>query len=393
MSRTITCCFLPIQSAEFGGRTVLYAPTPYLVMLPFSWIIHNRTFLLFLFSLTIDALRFCLLWYLARRVTDDLLTANLVVLTMALMPVGWVVYSWGVFANIFAEGMLTVLFVLLMVGYERLVGRRRWMWCGIFAGVIALTLLAHIGVFVLTAATVTLYLLGRVICTEHPAAPATGEGGAIAICVAGTVAAAVAFGLFYRFPAHDLFTGKQSPPIEQSDTTTLPLTASISIAPAARRRMTAIGLPAITTSHLSVALALEAWEMSYAFYRVWPVVACIAGIVVLARTSQLPSPQGKGEIVGSHRDTPSDRLSVLTLVVWLLVTAIMLVVGITTHLYVRYALYALPAVAFGVGVALAWIVRRFRWGWCLAALPLVFSLVTTLLIWYDRIVYAFKAIV
>jgi len=38
-------------------------------------------------------------------------------------------------------------------------------------------------------------------------------------------------------------------------------------------------------------------------------------------------------------------------------------------------------------------VRRVRWGWCVAAVLLAFSAVTTLLMWYDRIVYAFKVVV
>ena len=68
------------------------------------------------------------------------------------------------------------------------------------------------------------------------------------------------------------------------------------------------------------------------------------------------------------------------------------VVGITTRFYVRYALYALPAVAFGTGVAAAWLIRRVRWGWCVVAVLFAYSAITTLLLWYDRIVYAYKGI-
>ena len=190
---------LPVESKEFGGRTILYAPTPYLAMLPLSWVIHDRVLMLFLFALGIDALRFCIIWYVARRVTDDLIAANLVVLVMGLVPVGWIVYSWGIFANIFAEGMLTLLFALLILAYDRLAGPRRWWWCTLFAAVISLTLLAHVGVFVLTTLTVVLYLLGRVVQNllrhERPWA-----NGVIPFMVAGLAAAAIAFALFYRFP-------------------------------------------------------------------------------------------------------------------------------------------------------------------------------------------------
>ena len=92
---------------------------------------------------------------------------------------------------------------------------------------------------------------------------------------------------------------------------------------------------------------------------------------------------------------PTDhrRAAALTIAVWMAVAAIMLVVGIVARLYVRYPLFALPAVAFGGGIVLAWLVRRAWWGRYLAAALLAFSGITTLLMWYDRIAYAFKPLV
>jgi hypothetical protein len=381
---------LPIQSAEFGGRTVLYAPTPYLFMLPFSWLIRDRTLLLFLFALGVDLARFCVLWLVARRVTRDLLTANLVVLTMALMPVGWIVYSWGTFANIFAEGMLTLLFALLILAYDQLVGPRRWWWCALFAAVICLTLLAHIGVFVLTALTVTLYVLGRllllVVRRHLPDSERQTERRAVSLfALAGLLAALVAFALFYRFPAHDLIAGQHAAAVDQEATNTQP-------APQKQRYRTGgatpddrIGLPAVSTAHLSVALVRETWEQSFAFYRIWPVLACIAGAVALWRS-------GRDQSDGSPF-VLSPQPTVLTLSVWMLVAAIMLVVGIVARVYVRYPLFALPAVSLGSGVALAWLVRWVWWGRYVAAALLAFSTITMLLMWYDRIGYAFKPLV
>ncbi len=393
---------LPIQSAEFGGRTVLYAPTPYLFMLPFSWLIRDRTLLLFLFSLGVDLARFCVLWLVARRATRDILTANLVALTMALMPVGWIVYSWGTFANIFAEGMLTLLFALLALAYGRLGGPHGWRWCAIFAAAISLTLLAHIGVFVLTSLTVTLYLLGRVaLLAVSRRQPSTGlhheRRAASLFALAGLIAALVAFALFYRFPAHDLIAGQQATAVDQETTNTQPTAQTQQYRTGGATPDDRIGLPAISTSHLSVALAREAWEQSFAFYRVWPVIAAIAGAVVLwggmrAEDSGLKS---EGEASDSVLMPPRGRLqsSALTLAVWMVVAATMLVVGIVARLYVRYPLFALPAVALGSGVALARLMRRAWWGRYAAAVLLAFSAITTLLMWYDRIVYAFKPLV
>jgi hypothetical protein len=380
---------LPVQSKEFGGRTILYAPTPYLVMLPLSWIIHDRVLMLFLFALGIDAIRFCIIWYVARRVTNDLATANLVVLVMGLVPVGWIVYSWGIFANIFAEGMLTLLFALLILAYGHLVGRRRWWWCALFAAVIALTLLAHVGVFVLTTLTVTLYLIGRIaqnlLRRERPWA-----NGAIPFMVAALTAAAIAFALFYRFPARDLLAGRKAPPpVEQEATNT-------QIVPPRHTYITGgatpdyrNGLPAVITPHLSVALARETWETSYAFYRVWPIAACIAGCALLAlgafRRTEGEGPDSALMPTRGHRQS-----SVLTLSVWMLVAAIMLVVGIVARLYVRYPLFALPAVSMGAGILLAALVRRGRWGTVIVAGLLTVSIIYLAFFWYSRIVYDWK---
>ncbi len=386
---------LPIQSAEFGGRTVLYAPTPYLFMLPFSWIIRDRTLMLFLFSLGVDLARFCVLWLVARRVTRDLLAANLVVLTMALMPVGWIVYSWGTFANIFAEGMLTLLFAMLALGYGRLAGPHRWRWCAIFAAVICLTLLAHIGVFVLTALTVALSLVARRGLAFLPRRPLLPERRSERIAgsffaLAGLAAALVAFALFYRFPAHDLLAGQHAASVDQEATNTRPAPANHLYRTGGATPDDRIGLPAVTTSHLSVALAREAWETSFAFYRVWPVIACIAGCVLLWRMGRIEE-----GTVSPVLFPPTDhrRATAFTIAVWMAVAGIMLVVGIVARLYVRYPLFALPAIAFGSGVALASLVRRVWWGRYVAAALLAFSGITTLLMWYDRIVYAFKVVV
>ncbi len=83
----------------------------------------------------------------------------------------------------------------------------------------------------------------------------------------------------------------------------------------------------------------------------------------------------------------------LTVGVWLAVAVVMLVVGLVGRLYVRYPLFALPAVALGAGVALAALAQYRFWGRLAVAALLIFSVASSLLMWYDRIVYAFKPVV
>lgn len=379
---------LPVESKEFGGRTILYAPTPYLVMLPLSWLIHDRVLMIFLFALGVDAIRFCIVWYVAHRVTSDFITANLVVLVMGLVPVGWIVYSWGIFANVFAEGMLTLLFALLILTHDRLAGPRRWWWCAGFAGVIAVTLLAHVGVFVLTTLTVTLYLLGRVVQNLLRRARPWANG-VIPFAVAGLAAATIAFALFYRIPARDLLAGRNTPaPVEQEATNTQtapPRHAYITGGATPDYRN---GLPAIATPHLSVALAREAWEMSFAFYRVWPIAAALIGIALFWRAARRIERGAVPSVLTPPKGHAQS--SVLTLSVWMTVAAIMLVVGIVARLYVRYPLYALPAVSLGAGILLAQLVRRGRWGTVATVGLLAISVVYLAFFWYSRIVYDWK---
>jgi len=63
------------------------------------------------------------------------------------------------------------------------------------------------------------------------------------------------------------------------------------------------------------------------------------------------------------------------------------------RLYVRYPLYALPAVSLGAGVALGWLTRHGRWGVCVAVALLMISTILLAFFWYSRIVYDWKVIV
>lgn len=381
---------LRTTAEEFQDKAMYYVPTPYLILWPFTRVVQDqdRATLFFLLAMAIEAVRYCVLWIVARAATRDLLSANLAALAMALMPVDWIIFSWGSFPNLLGEGALTVLFALLALRYRDLTAASRWRSVVAFTAVILLALLTHNGVFVLTAASLALYLLARAGHNtwrrKRPWA-----GGVPLLTVAGLAAAALAFILFYRIPFHALLTGQRTPTATAATDTAATITGyrTGGATPDA-----SIGLPQIETTHLVVALAREAWEMSYAFYRIWPILAALAGLALLIRRARPHA--------GSERDAPGTPVAAgrmgdtaLVIAVWLAVAAIMLVVGITTRFYVRYPLYALPAVALGAGVAAAWLIRRVCWGWCVVALLLGYSAITTLLLWYDRIVYAYKAIV
>ncbi len=395
---------LRIQSAEVGGRDVLYPPTPYLLLWPFTALVRDRALLLVLFALVGDAVRLCVLWVVARVVTGGVRAAHLTAATMAAMPVGWIVYSWGIFANLFGEVMLTLLFALLALSYRRLAGPRRVLWGLAFACVLALALLAHLGVFVLTAAAVGLVVVVRLLEVVGGRRLAVGSGakGALAArgsrlaaCVAFAVAAAlavvVAFGLFYRFPAARLLEGSFAQPVEAA-------ARAEQEAPQADPRIyrtggatpdERIGLVVVRTANPAEALVRELWGVSYAFYGVWPVVAALVGLVLLVRRARTESRMDA--TYATSTSYAGD--AAVAIGVWLGAAAIMLVVGLVGRLFVRYPLFALPAVSLGAGVALAALWGRGTWGRVATVALLLVAVVWSLLVWYDRIVYAFKPVV
>ncbi|MHB8648476.1 MAG: hypothetical protein ACYDAR_22060, partial [Thermomicrobiales bacterium] len=78
----------------------------------------------------------------------------------------------------------------------------------------------------------------------------------------------------------------------------------------------------------------------------------------------------------------------LVCLVWCGVALLFLIIGALTGRYVRYAVTAIPAMAVGAGVALGYL-WQWRWGRGIALALLVFSAVSTLLVWYGRITRAY----
>jgi len=210
----------------------------------------------------------------------------------------------------------------------------------------------------------------------------------LAFTLAAALAVVVAFGLFYRFPASRLVEGGFEQPVDVAARTEQEAQSGPRIyrtggaTPDDR-----IGLVVVRTANPAEALAREVWEVSYAFYGVWPVVAAVIGCVLLARQRRIAAQTGTTYSANDAGD------AALTVGVWLGAAAIMLVVGLVGRLYVRYPLFALPAVSLGAGVALAVLWGRGRRGQAAVIVLLSIAAAWSLLLWYDRIVYAFKPVV
>jgi hypothetical protein len=57
-------------------------------------------------------------------------------------------------------------------------------------------------------------------------------------------------------------------------------------------------------------------------------------------------------------------------------------VHVTVGVWVRYFVFLIPALAIGLGVGLAWLAARGRWGRGLAALALASCAASSLIFWF-----------
>lgn len=378
------------------NRPVPYLPGAYLLFAPFAPIVRNWADLLTVGTQLLDATRALVIGLVVWRALDVRpsppcrpegaaapspatlgaapIAAACAALIAAVVPVAFLVYSWGNLTNAVGEWALTLLFALLALAAERL---RRPGWAAAFVAVVLLALLSHIGVAVTAVA-----LLGTTLAVWAVAVVRARRGYApwLAALALTCVAGALAVALFYRIPlgAGGARVVTEDPSIPAQPVATA---AGGRYEIGGPRPDPTIGLNDARTDNPLVAVAGQLWVEAYAFYRVWPLLLAPLGWWLLWRVGGARGPGG-GDRIGAAR-----RLAVLCLI-WFGVSLAFLVAGVLAGRYVRYALTAIPAVAVGAGVALGygW---RWRWGRVVAVALLAFSVATTLLIWYGRITRAY----
>lgn len=345
------------------NRPVPYPPGVYLLFAPFAPIVRNRADLLTVGTQLLDASRILVIGLVVWKGTRDRIAAACATLIAGIVPVAFIIFSWGNLTNAVGEWALTLVFAILALGADRL--RKPWLAVG-FVAVILLALLSHIGVAVTTVVLLAV-ALGLWVCMllRERRVPWRDHDflAALALtCIAG----ALAFALFYRIPLTSAHAATNDPALENMPAASTGGRYEIG----GPRPDPAIGLNDARTNNPVVAVAGQVWVEGYAFYRFWPLLLAPLGYWLLWR--------GLGP-----------RLCLVCLI-WFGVAFLFLVAGVLAGRYVRYAVTAIPAVAAGAGVALGYL-WQWRWGRGIAIVLLVFSIASTLLVWYGRITRAYHA--
>jgi len=384
------------------NRPVPYPPGAYLLFAPFAPLVRNYADLLTVGTQLLDATRILVVGLVVWKATRDRIAAACATLIAGIVPVAFIIFSWGNLTNAVGEWALTLVFAMLALGTRQFRNPRLAV---AFVAVVLLALLSHIGVAVTTVAllVVAFGVWAGILFMERRAP--WRERDFLAAVVLTCIAGALAFTLFYRIPLTSAHTATSDPTPGNAPTVATGGRYEIG----GPRPDPSIGLNDSRTDDPLLAVAGQVWMEGYAFYRLWPLLLAPLGYWVLWRwvpPSPDPSPtRGRGELgsnicseclspaaAGERQGVPYEggltKTLCLVCLVWCGVALLFLVVGVLAGRYVRYAVTAIPAVAVGAGVALGFL-WRWRWGRGIAVVLVIVSVVSTLLVWYGRITRAY----
>ncbi len=348
-----------IESGEWRGLTTLYLPTPYLLLAPFWALFGGRLVPLEVMSILLDTSAALLVVYIARRLLGCGPAAPLAAFLYPTMPQSYIIFSWGVVANILGQWLFLLLVALVVSPAGRLERWPRWL---LAAGALLLAVLAHPGTVLLTAG-----LLGALVVTaglDPPRAwprPAAGRWA-----LAGLAAVILSLGLYYSHFVPTMLDSLrqmgQGANVEQPTHGGFLVRGPVLDA--------GLGLVAVEVGSRAEAVFAAARELAAearAYYHTAPLVLALAALPGLVW----------------ERRALAARLLGLAFVVALLFAA----VGLALNLYVRYMYFLLPFVALGAGW---WLARLGRRGWAgraVGVLAGVFLLWTGLAFWVQHVLY------
>ena len=137
-----------IESAEWGGRSTFYLPTPYIFMLPLQWLLSDELLVIKLFTVGLSTLGAYVLFYIGRRALGDARTGLIAATLYLTVPLAVLPFSWGITSNVFGEFFALCSLAILVTSYGNLRPGRPAFWALVFT--LLMALLSHPGVVQLT---------------------------------------------------------------------------------------------------------------------------------------------------------------------------------------------------------------------------------------------------
>jgi hypothetical protein len=361
-----------IESAEWGGRSTFYLPTPYMMMVPLQWLLNDELLVVKLFTVVLSTLGAFPVYLIGLRAAGS--RAGLLASALYLsVPIAVLPFSWGITSNVFGEFFALCALAVIVLCYPNLSPRGAPFWVLLVS--LSLALLSHPGVVQLTG--LAFALMGAIMLTRR--GRENRLAGAWALGALAT-AAVLAFVLYYRHFAADMLRTLQEIRAERAAQAS-PGSVHLKIGGSVADKSLGLIVRYVETRREWLFGGLRGfWQEAQAYYRVWPVAGAIVGYGWLSLHAR----------ARVSRSGAAARALILAALGWGIAVLAYAVVGWTVNLYVRYALFALPVIALGSGVLLALVSRRGKAGALTAVLVLLFFAVEAVALWHFRITYAFK---
>ncbi|MDQ5823947.1 MAG: hypothetical protein M3441_06995 [Chloroflexota bacterium] len=367
-----------IRSDEWGGHETFYLPTPYVFMLPLQWLLNDQLLVIRLFTVALGTLGAGLLYLIARASTGDSRVALLASGLYVIMPIAVLPYSWGITSNLFGEFFALCALTLLVTCYRYLRPASSAFW--LLLVLLLPALLSHPGVVQLTGAAVGLTgLLWWVFGRKSQARVRRAVPVGVWVLAALLLGVGLAYTFYYGHFAADMLNTLQQIRAEraaEAQPGALHLLVGGSVSD---RSLGLIVRYAETRREWLVGGLLGFWNEAQAYYRVWPVLASVLGLILAWPVRNR-----------LHSWAARRRMLVLTALGWGGAVLAFAIIGWTMNLYVRYALFALPLVCLGGAIVLSKLARRGWAGSILVCLVLALFAFEALNLWQYRITYAFK---
>lgn len=256
----------------------------------------------------------------------------LAALCYTLVPATYQLLWWGFYSNLFGQWATLAVITIAVAHYADLLNPK------FFAALVlllSLALLSHPGTFVLTVVAVPLLAMALFITAGRN----SDRRGSFAIVGALGIAGLIVFALYYRHfvdlvgqQARELFAGTETQPGAPTDA--------------------------------------PGWEVTYIGNRLFVLPFALYFVVVCATGSSLLFSKGRERMIG-----------------WLmasivLTTVLFAAVHVFVGVWVRYFVFLAPALAIGLGIGIAWLAIRGRWGRALATIALAYTAVTSIAFWF-----------
>lgn len=367
--------FLTVGSSEWGGGRTFYPPLTYLALGPLALLTGDAAAAVVVAMALLLAARLLLVYVLVRHGTGSARAGLWAGIILAVLPVTVLPHQWGIVSNLLGETLTLAVVTLVLLGWRRL---RHPAWFAALTALLALALTSHPGALVLCAALLLL-LIGR--WWSLP------EGRTLGL--AFVVAAVLSVGMYHWKTATSMLpqawaiverqlggtSGDQTsnPPgiTCRSDTGDAPLKVQVGGSVSDGR----LGLNqrcVHSWGEVAVGGTLGLLAEARAYFHLLPLLAVPFALAWLRRGTAGPAGVERQRRLGS------------AIAAWLLVAAVFAVIGVVANLYVRYPLFAAPAVAAALAIVLDRVAAN-RWGSYAAAGALLLLTGAGLAEWYARI--------